>query len=416
MTEAFTTGAPIDVAIIGGGPSGLAAATALKQAGIARVVVLEREVEAGGIPRHCGHPPFGMREFGRVMKGPAYARKLVATAQAAGVEIHPLTTVAELRPDGHLLVVTPNGHVEITARRVIYATGVRETPRSARMISGDRCGGVLNTGALQSMVYLKGERPFTRPVIIGTELVAFSAINTCKHAGIAPRAMVEANSRTTARWPTGLYPRLRGIPLFLNTRLEAIHGDTSVTSVRLSGPDGQARDIACDGVILCGKFTPESSLGRLGHLAIDPATGGPVVDQFGRCSDPAYFASGNLLRPVETAGWSWREGRDCGTRVAKDLTGALPATSAQIPVILKDPRLQYTMPQRLALPLTANGMAALQLRLNTPTRGTLVVKSGSRVLARQKINSRPERRILVPLNRLSGTEAGLEIYIDPGRH
>lgn len=58
-------GTKIDVAVIGGGPAGLAAGTALKRAGVRRVVVLEREVQADGIPRHCGHPPFGMQAFAR---------------------------------------------------------------------------------------------------------------------------------------------------------------------------------------------------------------------------------------------------------------------------------------------------------------------------------------------------------------
>ena len=403
----------IDVAIIGGGPAGLAAGTALKQAGVANVVVLEREAEAGGIPRHCGHPPFGMREFGRVLKGPAYAQRLVSAARAAGVEIRTLTTVAEIRPDGRLLVVTSEGHGEITARRVIYATGVRETPRAARMISGDRCGGILNTGALQSMVYLKNARPFAKPVIIGSELVAFSAINTCKHAGIRPQAMIEANTRTTARWPSGLYPRLFGIPLLLGTKLEAIHGKSRVTGVQVCGPDSSPREIPCDGVILCGMFTPESSLGRLGHLEIDPATGGPVVDQYGRCSDPAFFATGNLLRPVETAGWSWREGRDCGLRVARDLNGTLPATKTQIRISVTDPRLKYVMPQKISLPVTTSGTAALQLRVCRPVRGDLVVSSGTHEIWRQKINTRPERRILVPLERISTANADLSIRIEP---
>ena len=39
----------VDVAIVGGGPAGLAAGTALARAGAGRVVVLEREVEPGGI-------------------------------------------------------------------------------------------------------------------------------------------------------------------------------------------------------------------------------------------------------------------------------------------------------------------------------------------------------------------------------
>ena len=58
-----------DVAIVGAGPAGLSAAVELKKQGVARVVVLERFEQAGGIPRHCGHPPFGMREFRRGLSG-----------------------------------------------------------------------------------------------------------------------------------------------------------------------------------------------------------------------------------------------------------------------------------------------------------------------------------------------------------
>ncbi len=48
-----------DVIIVGGGPTGLSAARRLADLGIRDVVVLEREAEAGGIPRHCGHLGFG---------------------------------------------------------------------------------------------------------------------------------------------------------------------------------------------------------------------------------------------------------------------------------------------------------------------------------------------------------------------
>jgi cation diffusion facilitator CzcD-associated flavoprotein CzcO len=76
----------VDVAIVGAGPAGLAAATQLRMRGVERVVVLDRETEAGGVPRHCGHPPFGIREFHRVLTGPQYAKRLVATAISAGVK------------------------------------------------------------------------------------------------------------------------------------------------------------------------------------------------------------------------------------------------------------------------------------------------------------------------------------------
>ena len=310
--------AMIDVIIIGGGPSGLAAGVALKQAGVARVVVLEREQSAGGIPRHCGHPPFGMREFKRVYTGPQYARRLVETAVGAGVEIQTLTTVVEARPGGTLLVSSDGGVTEMSARRVIYATGTRETPRSARLISGSRPLGVMNTGALQTMVYLKNRKPFERPVIIGTELVSFSAIATCRHMGIKPVAMLEENASITTRLPLGLAAPVMGVPLYKNTRLVAIHGQKKVVGVEVAGPGG-TRSIDCDGVLLTGKFTPEASLARCGHLAIDSTTGGPVVDQSGRCSDPVYFSVGNVVPPLKTAGQSWRQGQKVGLVVANDL-------------------------------------------------------------------------------------------------
>ncbi len=406
-------GAPIDVAVIGGGPAGLAAATELKRAGVARVAVLEREPQAGGIPRHCGHPPFGMREFGRVLRGPAYAARLVARARKAGVEIHTGTTVVALRPGGDLVLSVAQGMLEVSARRVILATGVREMPRSARLISGARVGGVLNTGALQALVHLQHRRPFRRPVIIGSELVAFSAVLTCRHAGIRPVAMIEANPRVTARWPSALLPRLTGVKLMTATRLAAIHGQTRVEAVTVCPSRGPERRIACDGVILSGGFTPEAALARMGHIEVDPATGGPVVDQWGRCSDDAYFATGNLLRPVETAGWSWCEGWRTGRWVAADLRGALPRPQALLRLSVGDARLKYVMPQRIALPRADRGMQALQLRVTRPVRGELVALDGSGAFWRTRIDARPERRILIPIPEFVATgptgESRLEI-------
>ncbi len=390
------SGPDIDVAIIGGGPSGLAAATVLKQRGVARVVVLEREPEAGGIPRHCGHPPFGLREFKRVLTGPKYARKLVKTALKAGVEIHTSVSVVQMRPGPCLDITTPEGVAQLTPARVVYATGVREKPRSARLVSGVRAAGIVNTGALQSMVYLENLRPFTNPVIVGTELVSFSAIQTCRHAGIKPAAMIEANNRTTARWPTGLFPRLTGVPLFLDTRLVRINGEKRVESVTVENR-GTQRDIACDGVLLSGQFTPESSLGRLGHLQIDPGTGGPAVDQVNRCSDPRYFATGNLLRPVETAGWSWAEGRATGERVARDIAGSLPPAERQISVLTHDPMIKLVMPQRLSLPTPGLGMEQLQIRFRSAGKGFLQLYTDGVLAWDKPVSALPERRILIPL-------------------
>jgi thioredoxin reductase len=397
---ALNTAVPIDVAIIGSGPSGLAAATALKAAGVHRVVVLEREPQAGGIPRSCGHPAFGLREFRRLLSGPDYSARLVARAQNAGVEIHTQTTVAEIQRGGVLTVSTPDGIFRITPRRVIYATGVRETPRSARLISGARVQGVLSTGALQSMIYLKQRRPFARPVVVGSELVAFSALMTCQHAGIRPVAMIEAELSATARWPCALYPWMKGIKLHTSTQLVEIKGKKSVEEVVVAGPDGQMRSIHCDGVILTGKFTPESALARCGHLHVDPATGGPVVDQWGRCSDPVYFATGNLLRPVETAGRSWAEGQQTGQWVAQDLSGKLPKPAKPLNIVIEGKHLKYAMPQLICPNGGTEGMVDIQMRVTGRVSGTLVAHSKMGPIWKRTLNSRPERRIKVPISEI----------------
>lgn len=189
-----------DVAIIGGGPSGLSAATELKKLGVNSVVVLEREATAGGIPRHCGHSPFGMREFKRILSGSQYTEKLVQSAEQAGVTLCLNTTVSAIAKDGALEVASHLGVQTLNATKVIICTGIRETPRSTRLVSGQRPLGIVTTGALQSTIYLKRKKPFKHPVIIGTELVSFSALLSCLHSGARPVAMIEKNARITAKW------------------------------------------------------------------------------------------------------------------------------------------------------------------------------------------------------------------------
>ncbi len=381
-----------DILIIGAGPAGLAAATELAPS--ARVLVLDRETAAGGIPRHCGHYPFGLREFRRLMKGPAYARALVARAEAAGVRIVSGVNVVSLLPGPRVVVTSDAGVTEINAKLVLLATGARESSRAQWSIGGEKPGGIIATGALQGLVYLEGRRPFRRPVILGTELVSFSAIMTCAHAGIRPVAMIEPNTHVTARWPAAVYPHLKGIPLHLSTIITAIEGRDQVERVVIRGPKGEST-LEADGVIVTGRFRPEATLLEASHLLRDPATGGPLIDSFGRCSDPSYFAAGNLLRPIETAGWSWAEGVAVGGAMGAALAGRLPQRDTY-PVQLSGDALAWVVPQRVA-GVEAAAFDRLQLRVTRPVAGWLRLKVAGSEYASRRIDSRPERRITVPL-------------------
>ncbi|WP_121064488.1 NAD(P)/FAD-dependent oxidoreductase [Chachezhania antarctica] len=390
-----------DVIIIGAGPAGLSAATELKRLGVARVLVLERERDAGGIPRHCLHSPYGMREWHRVMFGPAYARRLVDEAREAGAEIRCQTTVTALRPGGEVEVSSPDGVHILTGRAVLLATGARETPRAARLVGGTKPGGVMNTATLQGFATFSGGLPFKRPVIVGTELVSFSALVTCLTHGARPSAMIESGARPTARAVMALAPRLMGVPLRFGTTITAIHGRTRVEAVTLDTPEG-AQDIQCDGVVFTGGFRPENALLRNSPLAVDAGSLGPRIDQYGRLSDPAYFAAGNVLHAIETAGWCWNEGRRVARTIDAALRGALPPLGSTLITAKADTdAIKFALPQVLSAsdPSVAPAFDRMQLRLSRAYRGDIVMGSTT-----HRVESRPERRILLPLPRV--TEPG----------
>jgi len=391
------------VAIIGAGPSGLALASELTRGGIDDVVLLERESSAGGIPRHCGHSPFGLREFHRILSGPEYARRLASRAQRQGARLWTAATVTEIGPQRNLTLSTAAGIESLSAEKIVICTGNRETPRAARLVSGSRPLGIVTTGALQSMLYLKHRLPFRRPLIVGSELVSFSALLTCRHAGIKPVAMIDAHTRVTAWRGAALLPRLLGTRLLLNTSLQAIHGDERVSAVTIRDASGDLISLECDGVIFSGNFVSESSLVRASHLELDAASGGPRVDQYGRCSDLDYFACGNMLHPVDTAGWCWSEGARTAASVRASLDGRLDAARRRIEISCDNPAIRYFTPQGIALAnrdcatTPAGTHNKLQVRFNENLSGRLTLRDENGELSARNIRARRERRVLLPL-------------------
>ena len=116
------------VVVLGGGPAGLAAAIELRRLATREVLVVERESEPGGIPRHAQHQGFGIRDLRRPLSGPAYARRYAELAAEAGAEIRTETMVTGWSPGGPLELTGPRGRETLDPDAVILATGCRERP------------------------------------------------------------------------------------------------------------------------------------------------------------------------------------------------------------------------------------------------------------------------------------------------
>jgi len=326
-----------DVLIIGAGPAGLAAALELRRLGIKDVVIAERESEAGGIPRMCGHTGFGLRDFQRVMTGPSYARKYREMAERAGIRIRTSTTItgwndSKLRKSpktSEVFYSSPNGTGSIEAKSVLLATGVRERPRSARLIPGTRPQGVFTTGSLQRFVYEHHLPVGKRAVIVGAEIVSLSVVTTLLHAGVKVVNMVTELPRHQLYLPIFLPAKilyadiLARSPILINKRVTNIFGRSRVEGIEVTDLDtGKTQIIECDTVVFTGDWIPENELARRGEVETLKASLGPQVDSLFRTSQVGVFAAGNLLRGVETADWAALEGRRAARSMAQWLENA----------------------------------------------------------------------------------------------
>lgn len=360
--------ADIDVAIVGAGPAGLSAAIELRRRGAGRVVVFERESAAGGIPRHTAHLGYGTRDLHRLTTGPRYAALLTQRADKAGVEIELGRSVHSFT-DGRVVTTGASGPAESRARAVLLATGVRERPRSARLVPGDRPAGVLTTGALQQFTTLHHQPVGTRAVVVGAEHVSFSAVLTLAHGGCKVVAMVTTLPRHQTYGPLKLATASRHrVPIHTGVGIAEIFGRRRVEAVVLT--DG--RRIACDTIVFTGDWIPDHELARSAGLPMLPSAKSPIVDDGWHTEQRGVFAIGNLIHPAETADVCALDGRAVAAHVMDWL--ALDRWPTAV------------APVKVAAPIlwAATSSVGLTFRVAQFVTGSVQASNGSEVLHQTK--------------------------------
>jgi thioredoxin reductase len=338
-----------DVVIVGGGPSGLAAAIELRRRGIDSVTVIEREQEAGGIPRHCHHVGFGVRDLRRILSGPRYARRYADLAHRSGVDVMTETMVTDWEEVRLLRLTGPDGRTEREPAAVVLATGCRERPRSARLVPGSRPAGVMTTSTLQQLVHVHGQRVGGRAVVVGAEHVSFSAVATLAHGGASTVALVTELPRhqSLAVFRLGAAIRYRA-PVWTRTAVTAIRGDAGVDEVELTDLDsGATRTMACDLVVFTADWIPDHELDVMARCEMDPGTHGPRADAGLRTSRPGVFAAGNVLHPAETADVAALDGRHVAGTVSAHLRDPGAEWPSHVPVVPRPP-LRWVSPNLVA--------------------------------------------------------------------
>ena len=408
---------PVDALVVGAGPAGLAAATALKAGGVGRVVVVDREDEPGGTPRLCEHTGFGLRDLRRVLSGPAYARRWVERAVAGGVDIRTRSMVTGWAASGRPEVTGPHGLLEVDARAVVLATGARERPRAARLVPGTRPSGIFTTGQLQQWVHRQHLPLGGRAVVVGAEHVSYSAVLTLREAGVRPLALVTDLPRTQTFGLFDLFTRVGlHVPVWTGTSLTGISGRPAVDGVLVRGPDGVERAVAVEAVVFSGDFIPDNELARLAGLSIDAGTRGPACEADGRTTAPGIFATGNLVHPAETADVAAHRARTVGRAVAawlRDGDEHTPAPST-VRVRVADPLL-WVVPNVIGPGRDGAGSFLIRSRVFLH-RPRLHVTQGGRLLGSHRLRRMiPNRSHALPSGWLGlvGPEGDVHIAVTP---
>jgi NADPH-dependent 2,4-dienoyl-CoA reductase/sulfur reductase-like enzyme len=174
----------VELAIIGAGPAGMAAAALADELGLETMLIDDQASPGGQIYRAIEHA------VPDTPLGPNYlaGRPLVAALRASRVDYRPGTTVWHIDPEG-VLFLERAGHTEsVTARRVLLATGAIERPVP---IPGWTLPGVMTVGAAQILLKSSGLVPEGRAVLAGQGPLLYLVAAQLVRAGAAPVAVFE---------------------------------------------------------------------------------------------------------------------------------------------------------------------------------------------------------------------------------
>ncbi len=368
-----------DVTIVGAGPAGLAAATAARDQGAERILLVDRDPEPGGILLQCIHSGFGLHTFKEDVTGPEYAHLALQQVVERDVDILTDAYVTDVTRGMRVKLMSPTtGVTTVDTGALVIATGARERTRAAINIPGERPAGVMTAGLAQKLVNLHGYLPGRRAVILGSGDIGLIMARRLTLEGVEVAGVFEL-----LPYASGLGRNVVqcledfGIPLHLSTTVVDIHGRDRVERVTLAPVDqdrrplmDQAFDVECDTLLLSIGLIPDAELARQLDLRLDPRTGGPVVSSTMETSMPGVFAAGNNLHINDLADWVSMEAAVAGA-AAGDV--ALGRTRARQDVtVTPGTNVAYVVPHTLS----TERSQTVSFRVKAPIYGDTILRIG----------------------------------------
>ena len=372
----------IDLLIIGGGAAGMAAATVAHKKNIKKILILEKESRPGGILQQCIHAGFGLHYFKEELTGPEYAEKFINEIKKYQIDIITQAFVFDIiynddRTKSVQFAAPEYGIRKINAKAVILASGSFERTRPAIKIPGNNPAGVMTAGLAQKLINIKGLRPGNKAVILGSGDIGLIMARRLALENIEVEGVYEILPHSS-----GLKRNIVqclddfNIPLHLSTTVTKIHGLHRVEAVDVTPVDEnfrpiheKSRTVPCDTLLLSVGLIPERKLPRKLKLAINPKTGGPIVDSNCQTSIPGVFAAGNALHIHDLVDFVTYEAQTAAN-AAVNYINDLPLNKDTVE-LLPGKNVSYCVPNTFSTksPLTVRLRASKNLENSTLTLG-----------------------------------------------
>ena len=407
----------VDVAVIGAGPAGLAAATSAYENGAKNIMILDRNSWTGGILPQCIHDGFGLEETGHSMTGPEYAEMYIKKAEKHGIKIIRETMVLEFNKKREITIVNKKGLQIIKAKSIILATGCREKTRWNIMIPGERPSGIYTAGVAQAFINLYNIIPGKNIVILGSGDVGLIMARRLKFEGANVIGVVEILPYASGL-PRNVVQCLDDydIPLYLNHTVTCIEGRQRLKSVTIAQVDQKKniiksteKKIQCDTLLLSLGLIPENELATDIGIDIDNLTGGPVINQNFETKQPGFYACGNCLQVYDTVDALAMDAKKAGKHAAKKAK----IESKNKVEIKPGNGVRYVIPQYITEP----GKIRFTLRTEHPKESsTLKIVTKNKEIFKKKIPwVNPANMIIADFNlsdEIFKTTKSLEVKLD----
>jgi NADPH-dependent 2,4-dienoyl-CoA reductase/sulfur reductase-like enzyme len=346
----------VDIAIIGGGPAGLAAAAEAKKAGADSILILERDKQLGGILNQCIHNGFGLHTFKEELTGPEYAQRFIDEVVRLQIKYKLNTMVLNITPDKVITYMNKEeGAVELKAKAIILAMGCRERPRGALNIPGYRPAGIYTAGTAQRLVNMEGYMPGRNVVILGSGDIGLIMARRMTLEGARVQVVAEI-----LPFSGGLKRNIVqclddfNIPLKLSHTVVDIEGKERVEGVTIAAVDEHMKPIpgteehyVCDTLLLSCGLIPENEMSRAIGVNMERVTKGPTVNESLETSVPGVFACGNVLHVHDLVDFVSMEAGQAGRNAAKYIAEGAAETenkAGDIRVATEN-GVRYTVPE-----------------------------------------------------------------------